>query len=271
MPELFESLKNMKTDLLWELIIVDNGSTDETQVFLHKMQKNINFLMRIVFEPNPGLGRARNAGVKTAIGDIIVFTDDDCYPAPNFLNSVYECFQKHDIDYLGGRILLYDKKDYPITIQESMEHRRFPSYIFFAPGFIQGANFSFRKTVFKKTLFNPLLGAGTPFASEDIEFIAAISFKGCTGAYDPKPVVFHHHKRRKGASINKLMRQYDYGRGAYFASMIIESKPARKIFIKNWYWRVLKQDKRRTIREIFGFFHYFFKRLTCHFYSVVSG
>lgn len=261
LPNLFNFLRKIQTNLFWELIVVDNGSTDGTQAFLTGIKRNLNVPMHIVFEPKAGLGRARNAGIEKAIGEIVAFTDDDCYPDYNFLNAIYECFRGNSIDYLGGRVLLYDKDDYPITIQERLEYKDFLPYTLLTPGFIQGANFSFRKNVFESALFNPLLGAGTPFPSEDIEFLGILSFKGHHGAYSPKPLVYHHHRRQDLNTVDKLMKQYDYGRGAYIASLILEMKSARKVYLKNWYWRIRKQEARKTLRELSGFVHYFFVRL----------
>ncbi len=256
LPELFKFLERINTTLAWELVVVDNGSEDGTQEFLKKIQKEIQFSMKIVFEAKPGLGNARNAGVKVAVGEIIAFTDDDCYPDTNLLDSIFECFQHDAIDYLGGRILLFDKTDFPITIQESLDYAYFKPNTFIEPGFIQGANFSFKKELLKKHNFNPLLGAGTPFSSEDVEFIATISFAGYKGAYSPHPLVYHHHRRKKENAIEILRKQYDYGRGAYFASMILTVKNARMAYIKNWYWRIKTQSIIKTCREIIGFLHY---------------
>jgi glycosyltransferase involved in cell wall biosynthesis len=117
-PQLAESLQSLtrlQCQLPWELVVVDNGSTDETRGVIKNHGKDL--LLKTVIEPQAGLGRARNQGWSVAQGDIVVFTDDDCYPADDFLSSVVRCFEEDpSLGFIGGRILLYDPEDYRITI-----------------------------------------------------------------------------------------------------------------------------------------------------------
>src|ERR1700745_59447 len=101
----------------WELVIVDNGSKDETQDVIKNYRDSL--LLKNVIEPQAGASRARNRGWQMSQGDIVAFTDADCYPADDFLYSVIRCFEeKPRLGFIGGRILLHDPQDYPITIQE---------------------------------------------------------------------------------------------------------------------------------------------------------
>ena len=59
----------------WELIVVDNGSTDGTAAVLERFARRLP--LRVVAEPRLGLSRARNAAVAAATGDYILWTDDD--------------------------------------------------------------------------------------------------------------------------------------------------------------------------------------------------
>src|SRR6516165_12574502 len=98
----------------WELVIVDNGSKDETQDVIKNYRESL--FLKTVIEPRAGLGRARNRGWAISQGEIVAFTDDDCYPAHDFLDSVIRCFEKNPrLGFIGGRILLHDPEDYPIT------------------------------------------------------------------------------------------------------------------------------------------------------------
>src|SRR5262249_40759941 len=118
----------------WELVLVDNGSTDDTAGVIKQFRGSAAFPVRSLFEPQPGLGNAHNAGLAIARGEIVAFTDDDCYPEPDFLSRVWAAFQNSTIGYITGRILLHDSNDYPITINESKTPVSFPGRSFLDVG-----------------------------------------------------------------------------------------------------------------------------------------
>jgi GT2 family glycosyltransferase len=198
-----------------------------------------------------GLGSARNAGWKAAAGDVIAFTDDDCYPASDYLDAVASCFREDAcLGFVGGRILLFDPTDYPITIQESSDRKEIDPGEFLPAGLIQGANFAARREALASVGgFDGCFGAGSLFPCEDVDVLARMSASGWRGAYDPRPVVYHHHRRKTRADADRLMRQYDRGRGAYYAKCVLN--PAlRATYARNWYWRMRCQPLGRTVREL---------------------
>lgn len=69
----------------FEVVVVSDGSTDDTDVMLAEMAKQVPFQLRAVTQENAGPSRARNRGIQEAIGQVIVFLDDDVEPGPDFL------------------------------------------------------------------------------------------------------------------------------------------------------------------------------------------
>ena len=72
----------------WEIIIVENGSTDDTYIKSMKYAEkysNIN-----VFQSEKGVSKARNYGLKKAIGKWICFLDADDYIYPDAFNEIYK-------------------------------------------------------------------------------------------------------------------------------------------------------------------------------------
>src|SRR5690606_5800083 len=138
---------NVQTDVPWELVIVDNGSTDNTSAVLAEFMPQARFPMRVVQETKPGLSRARNTGWRAAKADIVAFSDDDCYPERDFVTQTYGAFQRKDVNYVGGRVLLYDADDYPITIQTNPVAFSIAPYTTVTAGQIHGANMSCRRHV----------------------------------------------------------------------------------------------------------------------------
>ena len=80
--------------------------------------------------------------------------------------------------------------------------------------------------------FDELLGAGTPYPSEDVDLVSRASAAGWRGVYDPRPVVAHHHRRRSDSQVDTLRHAYDLGRGAYYAKCLADPKRRGKA------WRV---------------------------------
>lgn len=234
----------------WELILVDNGSTDATQDVIQQFASTTDIACRSVLEPRPGLSRARNRGWRAARAPVIAFTDDDCYPQPDYVSELWAGFGQPAIGYLGGQVLLYDPQDYPITIQTRAQRLDIPPRSFVRAGLVHGANMAARRTVLEAVGgFDEMLGAGTPFPAEDVDFLSRASAAGFGGAYDPRPVVRHHHERRESAEIRQLQRAYDLGRGAYYAKGFLD--PARRRNIARG-WLAIFREQRRYPHQVWG-------------------
>lgn len=204
----------------WEAVLVDNGSTDVTPAVLAAFATQQTFRVETVHEPVPGLSNARNAGVAAARGDILLFTDDDCYVEPDILDKLMAAFADPAIGFVTGRLRLFDPADAPVTINESTVPLRFAPGQFLPAGAVKGANMAFRRAVLEAIgPFDPLFGSGTAFPSEDADAAMRAALAGWAGVYDPAVVVWHHHGR-KAADIAGLYRAYDRGRGAYHAKLI---------------------------------------------------
>ena len=92
LAESLETLTRLQCQVPWELIIVDNGSKDQTQDVIKNYGERLR--PKTIIESQAGLGRARNRGWALSQGEIVVFTDDDCYPADDFLYSVVRCLEE---------------------------------------------------------------------------------------------------------------------------------------------------------------------------------
>jgi len=237
LPECLTALGRLRSAVVFEIVVVDNGSTDDTTAVLQEFASTAQFPVVLVFESRTGLSYARNAGILAARGDVIAFTDDDCYPAKDYLDNIMHCFANKNIAYLGGKILLFDPADLPITIQPLNHVVSLPAGCYLKPGLIQGANFAFRRSVFELVGgFDTQLGAGTPLASEDVDMTFRASMAGLIGTYTPLAVVHHHHRRQTPQDEKEVMRSYALGRGAYFYKGL-SSLESRGIFI----WPVLRR------------------------------
>ncbi len=80
----------------YEIIIVDDGSTDDTEseVAKYKIQ-NTKYNIRYFKIPNGGPAKARNFGIKQSKGEIIFFTDDDCFVPPNWMETLLSGLKRY--------------------------------------------------------------------------------------------------------------------------------------------------------------------------------
>jgi glycosyltransferase involved in cell wall biosynthesis len=257
----FEAVKKIQCSCAWELIIVDNGSTDKTGQYLQAFAAAFPGQIKVITEFQGGLGRARNRGWRVSTAPVIVFTDDDCYPDLNFLNDAKTVFADEALGFSGGRILLYDPSDALITINESLDEKFLQPGEFIGAGFIQGANMAFRRQALMDINgFDENLGAGTPFACEDVDAALRVLAAGWKGKHDPRPFVYHHHRRKPGMALDSIWRTYDVGRGAYYMKCLL-FLPQRRLCARHWLKFMRHQPLGRTLREVRSAVCYFFYQL----------
>jgi glycosyltransferase involved in cell wall biosynthesis len=144
----------------YEIIIVDNGSTDETKAVAEEITGEYGRRVAYIYESAPGLHNARHRGAREARGDILVFVDDDIIAAPQWLGAIHEAFKDRDTVLVGGKILPKWEGEAPewleifkdedaygwrighLSLLDLGDHRRrIPATC------VYGCNFSVRKTV----------------------------------------------------------------------------------------------------------------------------
>ncbi len=108
LADCFRHLEHQRLDtpLNWEVLLVDNNSTDATRQFTHDFTRTTRLSLRYTFCPRQGLSHARNHGIDEARGRWLVFIDDDIRATPGWLQAITETFRGHDCDAVGGRIHL---------------------------------------------------------------------------------------------------------------------------------------------------------------------
>ena len=203
----------------WELLVVDNGSGDGTSRLLEERQQEGILPLRCLLEPMSGLARARNRGLASAEGKVIVFLDDDCLVDPTWLAALLAAYRGNQaVDAVGGRVDLHDTNDLPTSIRpfdEALAITDLPT----AFTRLIGCNFSARADALQRVGgFDQRLGAGTPAGSaEDLDLFHRLLRAGCRMRYDPAVRLAHAHGRSRPEQILSLNRNYLLGRGAFYA------------------------------------------------------
>jgi GT2 family glycosyltransferase len=226
-----------------QLVLVDNGSRDGTRELMRGHAAARACGAQVVEAPLPGLGRARNAGIARASGDLFVFTDDDCYLAPDYLDALARHFDAERFSFGGGRILRFDASDADYGVRTSQRSEVYPPYTRLRSGRIQGSNMLVHRRVFERVGgFREDIGPGTPFRCDDVELLARAARAGFAGAFVPELVVHHHHGRKPGAELLRWMRSDDVARGAWYAAMIAGGDRG---YLGEWARRSLSRRSRR--------------------------
>jgi glucosyl-dolichyl phosphate glucuronosyltransferase len=208
----------------WEVVVVDNNSTDATRATVGKYCERYPGKFRYLFEPEQGLSRARNAGIRTARGEILAFLDDDVVAEPNWLSNLTSSMADPRWAGAGGRIVPLHGFAPPnwLTLGGEMDLGG-PLALFdqgATPGELKrapyGANMAFRRDMFVKYGdFRVDLGrcGASLLSGEDTEFANRLIAASEPLRYEPSAVVHHPVPAER---LNKRYFRnwwFDFGRG----------------------------------------------------------
>jgi glycosyltransferase involved in cell wall biosynthesis len=106
LPDLLGSLREQNgIDFDWEIVLVDNGSSDNTEKVWSHYATSFPVPLRYVSESVPGLHRGRNRGAKEAQGKILAYLDDDMVVGTDWLHQGCGPIRRSEADVVIGKIL----------------------------------------------------------------------------------------------------------------------------------------------------------------------
>jgi glycosyltransferase involved in cell wall biosynthesis len=228
-------------DIDFELVIVDNGSSDTTRKMTEAFVAGAPFPARYIFEPRTGLSRARNTGIRAARGGILLFTDDDCYVRRDWVRQAVAAFGGDLRQMVGGRVDLFNTAHFPITIKTDAEPRTMTSFVQLH-GFVIGANMAMGRPVQEEIGdFDTCLGAGTLLrAAEDTEIVYRAFKSGIAVRYQPAIAVDHDHGRVTEEEARRLMFGYRMGDGALALKYFLRKDPDPMRLV---YWEIISVNR----------------------------
>lgn len=225
----------------WELIVVDNNSTDETaEVVSEFIRAHPNHAVTNVFEPQPGVSAARNRGIAIAQYPIIAFVDDDCFVATSWLTDIRIAFeQRPDHLLVSGRVERHDERD-ALTATRDFDEWREIETVGEIRAYTIGCNHAVAREVFDKIgAYDTGFGKPGPLGTgEDHELFYRGLRSGFRVAYDPTIRVRHAHGRRTTDEVAAVNADYIRGYGGLLGKHFRRGdrdllKPAY------WEWRQL--------------------------------
>ncbi len=193
------SLSQTKGSLQVELIVVDDGSTDDTAAVAESAGATV------IRQRNAGPAAARNRGWKSATGTFICFTDSDCIPAADWLENLLDGFTDSQVGAVAGSYEIANPSSWLArwVHQEIMErHKRMPSFIRAFGSY----NVAIPRHVLQATGgFDPVYRRAS---GEDNDLSYRIIKKGWRIAFRPQAKVAHFHPEKLW---RYFMEQYRHG------------------------------------------------------------
>jgi glycosyltransferase involved in cell wall biosynthesis len=213
--------------LEWEVLVVDNNSKDHTRALTNEFCLRHPGRVRYLFEAQQGLSNARNAGIREARGEIIVFTDDDVTVETTWLRNLTVSFLDGTWAGAGGRVR--PPKDFKepdwLTLDGGIMDGSGVLGLFDAGDLACelkkapfGDNMAFRKSMFEKYGdFRTDLGhcGDSLIGNEDTEFGGRLMAAGERLRYEPSAVVYHPVPKERLNKKYFLAWWFAYGRAIF--------------------------------------------------------
>lgn len=206
LPFLVQSIQNQTLDhSLFEMIIVDDGSTDNTESLIPSILENIDFNLKYLTKNNQGPGAARNHGIDNSRGDLILFIDSDCEADERWMEVIYDEYLNNRYDACGGPDAA--KKDFT-PLQKAIDYSMTS---FITTGGMRGHSTKMIAKFYPrshnmgvtKTLIKQVGGFGSLRHGQDIELSHRIRKSGAKIRFIPNAVVYH----RRRTSLRSFFKQ----------------------------------------------------------------
>jgi glucosyl-dolichyl phosphate glucuronosyltransferase len=219
--ETLEDLAKQETGgaFVYEVIVADNGSTDETAKVVEASQKKISMALRYVYEAQPGKAFALNTAIAQARNPLIAFTDDDCRMEKNWLALIVKTFEDQKADGVGGpsKPLIVGKQPDWLSdrLVKQLGYIDYGQKNFVVQDYVKhvfiGTNHAYRRELFQRLGGFDVNRIGN---SEDVEFFQRVAKAGGKLVYVPGISVLHKLEAERWTPKAMAARFFRQGRAA---------------------------------------------------------
>ena len=196
LPSLLSSIRSQKTNLTYEIVLIDSGSTDKTL----EIAKTFKCKITHIEKANFSFGRSLNKGINFSNGKYLVFISGHCVPKDqNWLENLVSPIVDKKVEYtygkqLGGDSSFWSEKQ--IYKKYFPDNRKLPQVGFFC----NNANSAILLSTWKKYLFDEELTG-----LEDLELAKRLTNDGGKIGYIPEAAVYHFHNE----SWSQIRRRFE--------------------------------------------------------------
>lgn len=181
----------------YEVVLVNDGSTDETPAVIAGAQTRATCPFTVVNQPNGGLAKARNAGLARSAGERVILIDDDVLPLPNFVEEHLRSHAAHPAAIVRGAAINVENFDVlPAPIY---------SWRNYSGNYFWTTNVSVPLAALRA-----VGGFNESFAEygwEDIDVGLRLRFAGVKAVFNARAIVYHYKPRPQAADVEKMLRQ----------------------------------------------------------------
>jgi glycosyltransferase involved in cell wall biosynthesis len=196
----------------FELIVVDDGSTDSTKEILKKFQSNSK--VKLFFQTHKGIASARNTGIHCSSGEFVAFIDSDCIAEKNWLEELLKSFSDKISVSSGGPNRTpknRNQKGKNFGLVLDFFSKTGSSYVKNSNKLIEVSHNPSCNSIYRSRILKEFNGFNERLSSnEDPELDFRIKRKGYKIVFNPKAIVFHYRKD----SFKKVLKQaFWFGKG----------------------------------------------------------
>ena len=247
--------------LSWEILVVDNGSSDETMGTIAKLATALP--VRALVEPRVGLSHARNAAVAAARGEYILWIDDDVLVDSQWLAAYHDAFSEWPhAAFFGGPIVPLFEGDPPPWLTRALPHvgNAYAAIdLGSAPVALNestlpfGANLVVRMAEQRQCAYDPALGRRDTlmYAGEEWAVLQELLRRGASGRWVPAARIRHVIPAARQSV--RYLRRYYTGNG--FSLSRHRHVPGEKTLFgrPRWAWReAVTQELAYRVRRLYA-------------------
>lgn len=173
----------------FRIIVVDDSSSDDTCSVVSELISVTPNLSLVSLPRQVGLAQARNEGVARTAARYLLFTDDDCLAAPDWVAIMRAALAEHEL--IAGAVASFDGNYFTLCHDVAQFYAFMPGRRAAPASFIAGANMGIRRDVIEA------VGGFRQAArhAEDMDFVLRARKAGYNPWFEPKAVVRHDHRR----------------------------------------------------------------------------
>ncbi len=265
--------KNTPKQYLNDVVVVDNGSTDGTQQYL----KSLEWVQLIANRDNLGFAKACNQGAEKAVGDVLVFLNNDTEVQKNWLEPMLSTLKDKKVAIAGSKLLFPDGLIQHAGVVIASDH--IPRHIYYRDGadkLYVNKQRNFKAVTaacmaIKKNIFEEVGGFSKEYINgmEDIDLCLKVFHKGYKIMYCPKSVIIHHE------SVSRARHKYDIQNNDLFLEKWGDEEPDEQKYYdedgRSWFYKKDRElvnkyyniyyDQKPIVFQAPGYLYRFFHRV----------